>query len=131
MAKEELLPKIETFVNGVLETLLQDKNSIVERIDEELKDFIISVGFDCAEPREKRITELEMTVGTLRNFSNEQATCIEKLETQIEKMKCCSMCKYYSMRFLPYFCTKNNTSPHCTSKCDKWEMKENERSNVK
>lgn len=46
------------------------------------------------------------------------------LETQIEKMKCCSMCKYYSMRFLPYFCTKNNTSPHCTSKCDKWEIKE-------
>ena len=41
-----------------------------------------------AEPREKRIAELEMTVGTLRNFSNEQATCIEKLETQIEQMKC-------------------------------------------
>ena len=42
-----------------------------------------------AEPREKRIAELEMTVGTLRTFSNEQATCIERLEAQIEKMKCC------------------------------------------
>ena len=40
-----------------------------------------------AEPREKRIVELEMTVGTLRTFSNEQATCIEKFEEQIEKMK--------------------------------------------
>ena len=78
-----------------------------------------------AEPREKRIVELEMTVGTLRTFSNEQATCIEKFEEQIEKMKCCSMCKYYSMSFLPYWCTKNNTAPHCSSKCDKWEIKEN------
>jgi predicted nuclease with TOPRIM domain len=34
-----------------------------------------------------KVRELEMTVGTLRNFSNEQATCIEKLEAQIEKMK--------------------------------------------
>ena len=28
----------------------------------------------------KRIAELEMTVGTLRSFSNEQATCIERLK---------------------------------------------------
>ena len=49
---------------------------------------------------------------------------IAELEAQIEKMKCCSMCKYYSMSFLPYWCTKNNTSPHCTSKCAKWEIKE-------
>ena len=58
-SKEELLPKIETFVNGVLETLSQDKNSIVKRIDEKLKDFIITVGYDCAEPRENRIADLE------------------------------------------------------------------------
>ena len=50
---------------------------------------------------------------------------IKELKTQIEQMKCCSMCKYYSMSFLPYWCTKNNTAPHCTSKCDKWEIKEN------
>lgn len=46
------------------------------------------------------------------------------LEKQIEKMKCCSMCKHYSMSFLPYWCTKNNIAPHCTSKCDKWEIKQ-------
>ena len=32
--------------------------------------------------REKRIVELEMTVGTLRTFSNEQATCIERFEKE-------------------------------------------------
>ena len=37
--------------------------------------------------KDKRITELEMTVGTLRTFSNEQATCIENLKAQIEKMQ--------------------------------------------
>lgn len=34
------------------------------------------------EEKENRIVELEMTVGTLRNFSNEQATCIERLEKE-------------------------------------------------
>ena len=50
---------------------------------------------------------------------------IAELEVQIEKMKCCSICKHYSMSFIPYWCTKNSTAPHCTSKCDKWEIKEN------
>lgn len=47
----------------------------------------------------KQIENLEMTVGTLRAFSNEQAISIEKLEQenselkqQIEKMKCCGNC---------------------------------------
>ena len=65
----------------------------------------------------KHILELQKDKGELTDK-------VAELETQIEKMKCCSMCKYYSMSFLPYFCTKNNTSPHCTSKCDKWEIKE-------
>ena len=40
-----------------------------------------------AEPRERRIEELEMTVGTLRTFSNEQATCIERLKKENEMFK--------------------------------------------
>lgn len=36
---------------------------------------------------EKRIAELEMTVGTLRTFSNEQATCIERLEKENAELK--------------------------------------------
>jgi hypothetical protein len=67
-----------------------------------------------AEPREKRIAELEMTVGTLRTFSNEQATCIERLEAQIEKMKCCYNCKHSRTEY-----------EHCkTDKSEKWEIKE-------
>lgn len=38
------------------------------------------------EEKDKRITELEMTVGTLRTFSNEQATCIERLEKEIKSL---------------------------------------------
>lgn len=35
----------------------------------------------------ERCSELEMTVGTLRTFSNEQATCIERLEKENEIFK--------------------------------------------
>ena len=35
----------------------------------------------------KRIAELESTVGTLRTFSNEQATCIENLEKENAELK--------------------------------------------
>lgn len=62
---------------------------------------------------------------TLCKLIGEQKRKISELEQKIEEMKCCGMCKYYSMSFLPYYCTKNNTAPHCTSKCDKWEIKEN------
>ncbi len=47
---------------------------------------------------------------------------INDLKLQIQKLKCCSNCKHYSMKFLPYFCIKNQTSPHCTKCCDKWEL---------
>lgn len=39
------------------------------------------------EEKDQRITELEMTVGTLRTFSNEQATCIERLEKENAELK--------------------------------------------
>jgi RNase P subunit RPR2 len=66
-----------------------------------------------------KVKELEMTVGTLRTFSNEQAACIERLEkekceligtiqardkavqeleAQIEKMKCCENCRWYYLQ---------------------------------
>ena len=64
--------------------------------------------------------------GLHADVHTDNSAVIAKLEAQIEKMKCCTNCKYYSMRFLPYFCTKNGTSPHCTSNCDKWEIKEND-----
>ena len=49
---------------------------------------------------------------------------VKELEEQIEKMKCCSKCKHYSMNYLPYFCIKKQTAPHCTEHCDDWELRE-------
>ena len=57
-----------------------DSNSYCE--EQVLKAYV-----DSAEPREKRIAELEMTVGTLRTFSDEQATCIERLEKENAELK--------------------------------------------
>lgn len=42
---------------------------------------------DCIEWFADRIAELEMTVGTLRTFSNEQATCIERLTKENSELK--------------------------------------------
>lgn len=50
----------------------------------------------------------------------------KELEAQIEKMKCCANCEYYSMEFLPYFCIKRQIPTHCIERCDKWEIKEND-----
>ena len=47
---------------------------------------------------------------------------ITDLKAQIEKMKCCSNCKKFVLGKI------------CKTPCikyDKWEMKENERSNIK
>ena len=69
---------------------------------------------DFAEPREKRIAELEMTIGTLRTFSNEQAVCIERLEAQIEKMKCVQNCEFgYDGQY------KNNCHKDYSRECNK------------
>ena len=59
----------------------------------------------------------------------------DEYEAQIEKMKCCENCKHKNLNWV--------FSPICeardeikienplTCKCDKWEIKENERSNIK
>jgi predicted RNase H-like nuclease (RuvC/YqgF family) len=49
--------------------------------------FTVQAYLAGAEPREKRIAELEMTVGTLRTFSNEQATNIENLQKENAELK--------------------------------------------
>ncbi len=102
---------------GELEKESEEKYSEVDREFIACQDEgeVFNIGYILgAEPREKRIAELEMTVGTLRHFSNEQATCIEKLEAQIEKMKCCGNCihKYCSE------CKRKNI----LSDVDYWEL---------
>ena len=55
-------------------------------------------------------------------YSMPETEAVKLLQEQIQKLKCCTNCKHYSMKFLPYFCIKNQTSPHCTERCDKWEL---------
>lgn len=50
-----------------------------------------------------------------------------ELREQIEKMKCCTTCKYYNMKYLPYWCDKLNEPKNCWRKCDDWKLKEIEK----
>ena len=61
--------------------------------------------------------KLRMEVIKLDNINKQQSE-------QIEKMKCCANCEYYSMEFLPYFCIKRQTPTHCIEHCEKWEKEE-------
>ena len=45
--------------------------------------------------------------------------CIEALETQIEKMKCCENCKHFDFDE-PKYCHKGVYN--CAYVCDKWEL---------
>ena len=77
-------------------------------------DVVMVMGF--AEPREKRIAELEkkltekVTLESLDVVSGK----VTELEAQIEKMKCCFNCKHSRTEY-----------EHCkTNKHEKWEIKE-------
>ena len=98
-------------------------SNTVEKLTKELSEER-SLNSDLTEENER----LTVSYETLKLHDEEEISMkdfrIKELEAQVEKMKCCGMCKYYSMSFLPYWCTKNNTASHCTSKCDKWEIKE-------
>ena len=67
-----------------------------------------------------------MTKDEIINYQTEQ---INKLEEQIEKMKCCQNCEHkYYMDFRPVCHIKHNVrieNPFIW-KCDKWEIKEND-----
>lgn len=55
---------------------------------------------------------------------------IAKLKEQIEKMKCCEMCKYKNLDwgFSPICEARDKIKIEnpLTCKCDKWEIKEND-----
>ena len=86
----------------------------------------IGVAFEATKELQEENKNIQQSCENYYNEMRSYKNKVEDLEKQIEKMKCCSMCKHYSMSFLPYYCTKNNTAPHCASKCDKWEIKEND-----
>ena len=107
--------------------LQKDKGELIDK-NKELEDKLANADYQL-EGRDNEIRELEER--NANQAENLRVTMLEEekkgkeiaeLKAQIEKMKCCGMCKHYSMSFIPYWCTKNNTSPHCTSKCDKWEL---------
>ena len=81
MTKEELKQEAEEYIkkNNLEWELECHRTSPIE----EVKQAYVA----GAEPREKRIEELEMTVGIFRTFSDEQATCIEKLEKENAELK--------------------------------------------
>jgi predicted ribonuclease toxin of YeeF-YezG toxin-antitoxin module len=76
---------------------------------------------DSAEPREKRIAELEDKLANADYQLEGRDNEIRELEAQIEKMKCCYNCsKWYdgeceeSPKSKTFFCAD--------FKCDNWEM---------
>ena len=75
----------------------------------------------------EQIEELEMSVGTFRTLSNEQAACIVRLEkentelkAQIEKMKCCENCKHHYWLYEELSCRIHKID---VDTCNSWEMK--------
>lgn len=76
---------------------------------------------DCAEPREKRIEELEKDKQYFSDSLDKQIEVTLKLDkenaelkAQIEKMKCCQNCRKFNN--LSYDCT-------CAEVCNEWELR--------
>lgn len=61
-------------------------------------------------------------------YVDKQQKRIEELEAQIEKMKCCEMCKHKNLNWgFSSICEardKIKIENPLTCKCDKWEIKE-------
>ena len=77
-------------------------------------DIVSEVYLAGAEPREKRIAELEDKLANADYQLEGRDNEIRELEAQIEKMKCCYNCKHSRTEY-----------EHCkTDKSEKWEIKE-------
>ena len=77
------------------------------------EDFIKAM-VDFAEPREKRIEELEKETKVLTQNFEDSEIIIAGLKSQIEKLKCCYNCRHSRTEY-----------EHCrTDKHEKWEVKE-------
>ena len=80
---------------------------------------------DGAEPREKRIEELEEKLANADYQLEGRDNEIRELEAQIEKMKCCEICMYKGFgRNFEFRCSIQGhiiKNPF-EEKCDKWEI---------
>jgi hypothetical protein len=131
MTKDELEKEAEEWVN---------KNKPVQD-DWEDSDIIQAI-IDTSEPRENRITELELKIKHLTEHLEPQAMTAlfkqveeevkqeqrsKELETQIERMKCCYNCKQSQDEcYCKIKRSDINDLSYWDCGCDKWEMKEDE-----
>ena len=137
MTKEELEIEAEKHADGIYHYKINvsdyGEDGIINYRYSDIKEAYIK----GAEPREKRIEELEQQLSAM-----EKGTCdvckvkdaefyekrIAELEAQIEKMKCCEMCKHKNLNweFSPICEARNNIKIEnpLTCKCEKWEIKE-------
>lgn len=123
MTKEELEKEAEEYAEGMVKYYASThEDCIPSQFEKYLRNAYIS----SAEPREKRIAELEEEVVRLRNegleninkytrFAETDKRTIADLEAQIEKMKNCKNCANYMI------------SGKCpclfrTGWCKNWEM---------
>ena len=81
--------------------------------------------YDGAEPREKRITELEQKLETERSSRIALVNKIADLEAQIEKMRQCGNCGNGTIGNCEYCKRKPNQTRTDTS--DYWRLKEIKR----
>jgi hypothetical protein len=106
MTKEEREKEAIKRVDAFIDTLSQDvRSTLYDRLNQEdVKDFLYGVYIDSAEPREKRI---------------------EELEAQIEKMRCCYNCKQNQDESYCKIKKSDVNDLSCWDcGCDKWEIKE-------
>ena len=105
----------------------------VSMYNPEIESYCIEAYLAGAEPREKRIAELEAQIEELKekserqskNYKNDTEVLlinIGNLEAQIDKMKCCGNCKYYNHSTTECKITKFFYS--YASSCDSWQLKE-------
>ena len=97
-----------------------DLNKLKQEAEEKAKKR--TKGFKCQDNCEK-----SYVMGAL-DFAEPREKRIAELEAQIEKMKCCEMCKHKNLNwgFSPICEARDNIKIEnpLTCKCDKWEIKE-------
>ena len=117
MTKEALEKEAKEWLDDERKYIIEDDEGVLINISKKVKEAYIA----SAEPREKRITELENELREVKRELEEERFVTTDLKQQIEKMKCCANCKHYT--------TFNNACMeygYFLDKCDKtkWEIKE-------
>lgn len=89
MTKEELEKEAKIKVDAFIDNFKQDvKSDLYDRLNQEdIKDFLYSLYRDCAEPREKRIAELELTNKRISDECHKLVDTLEKKQKENELLE--------------------------------------------